>query len=139
VLLERNKDLVRRYLEIWNTGNLIPVEEIVAVDFVFHRVGGDLKGLQDLKQYIFVFRTAFPDLHFTVEDMIAERDKVVTHWTMTGTHKGELMGIAATDKHIKVMGTSITRITGSKVVENSTFWDRLDLMQQLGAIPSLER
>ena len=135
MLLKYNKDLVRQYLEIWNTGNLTSVDEIVAVDFVFHRVGGDLKGHEALRQYITVFRTAFPDLHFTVEDVIAEGDKVVTHWTMTGTHKGELMGIAATDKNIKVTGTSITCISGKKVVENSTFWDRLDLMQQLGVAP----
>jgi len=129
---DSNKDLVHRYLEIWNTGNLTSVDKIVSEDFVFHRAGGDLNGQQALKQYIFVFRTAFPDLHLTVKDIITERDKVVTHWMMTGTHKGELMGITATDKNIKVTGTSITRVAGSKVIENSTFWDRLDLMQQLG-------
>jgi steroid delta-isomerase-like uncharacterized protein len=133
--IEKNRDLVRQYLEIWNTGNLTNIEEIVSIDFIFHRVGGDLKGHEALRQYIMVFRTAFPDLHFTVEEVIAERDKAVTHWMMTGTHKGELMGIAATDKQIKVTGTSITRIAGNKVIENSTFWDRLDLMQQLGVIP----
>ena len=134
--LEENKVLVRRYLEeIWNNGNLTVVDEIIAEDFIFHRPVGDLKGPGALKQYVGAFHKAFPDIHFTLDNQIAEQDEIVTVWTMTGTHKDEIMGITATNKSIRLSGVSITRCAGGKVTENTTYWDRLALMQQLGVIP----
>lgn len=89
-------------------------------------------GLEALKQYILVFHDAFPDIRFSVEEMIAESDFVVTLWMMTGTHKGELMGIPATSKKVKLSGVSLTRVSRGKIVENTTFWDSHTLMRQLG-------
>jgi len=133
---QENKAIFSRYLEeIWNKGNLAVVDEILTPDFVQHAPGRDVKGLEAFKQYVMAFRTAFPDFHFTIEDQFAEGEKVVTHWTATGTHEGELMGIAATGKHITLPGTTITRFAGAKLAENLLYWDRLGLLQQLGVAP----
>jgi steroid delta-isomerase-like uncharacterized protein len=134
--LEKNKALFRRYTEeIWNSGNLTAMDEILVKDFIFRRVVGDLKGHEALKTYITAVRAAFPDLHFTIEDQVAERDKIISVWTMTGTHKGEFMGIAPTDKKIRLQGTSMACVDEGKMMFCQTYWDRLFLMQQLGVIP----
>ena len=134
--IEENKAIVRRYIEeIWNIGNMAVVDEVVAIDFIHHELEKDRKGPEQFIQYVSSSRTTFPDLHFTIEDQIAERDVVVSHWTMTGTHKGEFMGIAPTNKNVRIPGASITRVAGGKVAENWVYWDRLNLMQQLGAVP----
>jgi predicted ester cyclase len=82
-----------------------------------------------------MIHTAFPDLHFTLEDMIAEGDKVAYRFTARGTHMGDFLGIAATGKQIVVAGTVITRIDAGKFQEDWETIDMLGLMQQLGAIP----
>ena len=82
-----------------------------------------------------MYRTAFPDLHFTVEDQIAEGDMVANRVTARGTHQGEFMGIAPTGKQVTVTGITIDRIAGDKLEESWASWDFLGLMQQLGAIP----
>jgi len=133
---QENKDIFRRYLEeIWNSGNLTVVDEILTPDFVQHAPGRDVKGLEAFKQYAMAFRTVFPDIHFTIEDQFAEGEKVVTHWTATGTHKGDFMGIAATGRQITLSGVTITRFAGVKMAENWLYWDRLGLLQQLGIAP----
>jgi predicted ester cyclase len=84
-----------------------------------------------------VFYTAFPDMHYTVEDLIAEGDKVVCRWTVRATHQGEFMGVPATGKVVTWTGISITRFAGGKDVEDWESFDMLGLMQQLGAIPQM--
>jgi steroid delta-isomerase-like uncharacterized protein len=82
-------------------------------------------------------RAAFPDTRMTIEDEIAEGDKVVIRWTIRGTHKGEYMGIAPTGKEVTVTGISVYRIERGKIVEDWSNNDMLGMLQQLGAIPSL--
>ena len=82
-----------------------------------------------------MYRSAFPDLRFTIEDMIAEGDKVATCWRAAGTHQGELMGIAPTGKRVEVIGMIVSRFAGGKIVEDLEVMDTLGLLQQLGAIP----
>jgi predicted ester cyclase len=85
---EQNKTIFRRYVEeIWNNGKLKAAGEIMAEQFAFHGPGRDLAGLEAFRQYVAAGRNAFPDLHFTIEDQIAEGDQVVTRWTLHGTHK----------------------------------------------------
>ena len=110
--VEENKALVRRiFEEVWNQGKLDVVNEVCPPNVVAHLVGNpDIRGIEGYKQFVTTFRTAFPDLHYTIEAQIAEGDKVVTRWISTGTHKGELMGIPPTDKQATVMGISIDRI-----------------------------
>ena len=137
---EENKALVRRWIEEDNRRNLAGVEELLARDYVWHGTGGfpdmDLAGLKQLET---AFWTAFPDMHATVENLIAEGDKVAYRFTIRGTHQGEFMGVPATGKVVTVTGIYISRIAGGKVVEDWESFDALGLMQQLGAIPPMAR
>ena len=134
--LEENKALACRYIEeIRNRGNLAAVDEIIATDLIHHSLEGD-KDPDAFRRYVVALRSAFPDMHFKVEDLVAEGDKVVVRCTVTGTHKGEFIGIPATDKSFRIPGTSIIRIAGGKVVEIWPFWDRLNLLKQVGVVLS---
>jgi steroid delta-isomerase-like uncharacterized protein len=137
-----NKAIAQRFIEeVWHKGNLAVIDELCATNFVDHGPASTdtLRGLDGLKQSVTMYRNAFPDLHFTVEDVIAVGDKVVTRWTAHGTHKGELMGITPTDKQVTVTGISIDRIAGGKIEETWEAWDRMDLMQQLGVAPQMAK
>lgn len=135
--VEENRAIVRRYLEeIWNQGDLETADEILAPTFVFRGVARTIEGLEAFKQYVAAVRTTFPDIQFITEDSIAEGDKVVSHWTMSGTQEGEFMGIAATGEHFTVPGVSILYLSEEKLAEAQPFWDRLSLMEQLGVSPT---
>ena len=122
--------------EIWNQGNLASVDELMDTDYVHHdpSVPQPVKGVEAFKQFVTMYRSAFPDLHFTVEDEIAEGDKVVTRWSSRGTHQGDLQGIAATGKQTNSSGIIISRVSGGKFVESWSYWDNLGLLRQLGAV-----
>ena len=90
------------------------------------------------KQFVAMYRVAFPDVHITIEDILAEGDRVMTRWSATGTHKGELLGIAPTEKKVTVTGMSENRISGGKVVEQWNEFDDLGMLQQIGAMPTSE-
>ncbi len=136
---EDNKALeLRIFEEVWNKGNLAVVDELSDENVVNHNPPGPLlQGSEAFKQFVLMYRSAFPDTHITIEDQIAEGEKVVTRWTARGTHKGELMGIPPTGKQVTVTGISISHIVGSKVVESWTNFDVLGMMQQLGVVPSM--
>jgi steroid delta-isomerase-like uncharacterized protein len=135
---EQNKKLMRRIFdEVWNQGNLETIDEIFSPDFVTHFLPpGTPPGRDGLRQYISMFRAAFPDVHVGVEDQIAEGDKVVTRTTIRGTHKETFMDIPATGKKIQVSAVIITRFESGQNVESWVEQDRLGLMQQLGVVPS---
>jgi steroid delta-isomerase-like uncharacterized protein len=88
-------------------------------------------------QLMLALRSAFPDLHFEIQELVTSEDKVVVRWTATGTHQGQLLGIAPTGKSITVMGTSFYRLAGNQLVDECTVWDTMGMMQQLGVIPTL--
>ena len=136
---EENKAIARREIEeIWNQEQLDVIDEIFAADFVFHVLGSpDIQGTEGYKQFVTMYRTAFPDLQFTIKDQIAEEDKVVIRWSTTGTHKGELMGIQPTGLPAPTPGITIGRYTGGKCVEAWAIWDALGMLQQLGVIPPM--
>jgi steroid delta-isomerase-like uncharacterized protein len=130
---------MRRYFEeAWNQGNLAVLDELVAPDYVNHDpfVPGLPPGPEGLKPIFAGLRAAFADLHYTIDDQLADGDKVATRWTMRGTHTGELMGIPATGKAVTVSGIQIERIVDGKIVEHWRKSDDLGLMQQLGVIPA---
>jgi len=137
--LEENKAIARRlFEEVWSQGKLDVADEIFATDYFGHIAGSpEVRRLEGFKQFVSMYRTAFPDLQFTIEDQIAEGDKVVTRWTSTGTHKGELMGIPPTGVQSTSTGIAIDRIAGGKIVEVWSNWDTLGLLQQLGAVPPI--
>lgn len=135
---EENKAITCRFLEeIFAGGNLELVDELFAPSFVLHdpSVPQEVRGIEALKQYVTMYRTAYPDTHFTIEDQIAEGDRVVTRWTGQGTHQGELMGIPPTGKRVTVTGIELDRISGGKIEESWVSYDALGMMQQLGIVP----
>ena len=130
---EDNKALVRRmFEEVWNQGNIARIAEFYSPAHVEHTSSGPVHGQEGYKQYVMIYRTAFPDAHYTVEDQLAEGDKVVTRWSARGTHQGPLMGIPPTGKQGTVTGIGIARFEGGKIVEVWSEFDALGMFQQLG-------
>lgn len=135
---EQNKKLLRIAVEeIWNKGNFQLLNDFVTDDFVvyFSRPGEELRGPDNVRQFYTNLREAFPDIKFKILTQVAEGDKVVTHWSATGTHKGVFRGIPATGNRVNFSAMDIDRITDGKAVECWTNVDELSLMQQLGVIP----
>ncbi len=135
---QENKALVRRFVdEVQSGGNIDAIDELCSPEFVNHSAPpGVPSNTEGVKQVTAMFRQAFPDSYFTVEDMIAEGDKVATRKTFHGTHQGEFMGIPPTGKQVTFTGIHIFRIAGGKVAEHWLEVDTLGLLQQLGAIPA---
>ncbi len=133
-----NKALIRRfYEEVFNKKNLAAIDDFFAPGHVDHTLPPGLPvGPEGTKQAIAMTLTAFPDLHLTIEDMIAEGDKVVTWFTTHGTQRGALGDIPPTGKQVTVSTIEITRIAGGKIVEDSGLDDRLGMLQQLARKPT---
>ena len=136
---EDNKAVVRRfYEEVVNQKKRAVLDEVFDLNFVDHFAPpGTPGGLEGARQTLGMFLSAFPDLHFTVEDLIAEEDEVVARVTMSGTQQGAFMGIPPTGKHVTITGIDINRFVGGKSVEHWVEMDTLGMMQQLGVIPPL--
>ena len=136
--IEENKAIKSRwYEEVFNKRNLTMVDEFIHPDWVGHSPDGQESNLEDLKQEAAMMLAAFPDLHITLEDIIAEDDKVVTRCTNRGTHTGgDYRGIAPTGKQFNMSSNVISRIKGGKIVECWGIDDQLGMMQQLGVIPT---
>lgn len=135
--IEENKALTRRfYEEVFNQRNLALVNELCSPNHVFHTPTATLRGPEEFKQFLSQYITAFPDAHFTVEDLIAEGDKVVSRYTFRGTHKGDMMGIAPTGKQVNITGIVVERIVNGKSEEAWLNFDALGMMQQLGKVPA---
>jgi steroid delta-isomerase-like uncharacterized protein len=134
---EDNKAHVRRGFEAVNQKNLAVFDELLTPDAVFHFASTTMQGLEAYKQFLSVLFTAFPDLQFTIEDMIAEGDTVVVRYTTRGTHQGAFRGIAPTGKLVSGTGMFIDRIVNGKAVEQWFNSDDLGRLQQLGVIPPM--
>ena len=130
--LEKNKAIIRRYTEACNKQSLTLLEELVAPDYVHSAL--QLRGWEEYKQLETMLWKAFPDLHETNEDFIAEGDKVCYRIKLMGTHKGEYCGLAPTGKKFTITGVSIKRIVKGKIVESWAVYDFLDFYKQLGVI-----
>jgi steroid delta-isomerase-like uncharacterized protein len=136
--IAENKTIARRfYEEAFNQQDFAVCDEHFAADFVldFPAGPGTLHGLPGIKHAVTTFLSAFPDTSMTIEDMIAEGDKVVVHWTYRGTHHGELMGIPPTGQPIAFNGTDILRFADGKLVEIRVRGGMLVLLRQLGMGP----
>ena len=139
---EGNKFVIRRsFEELWNKGNLSLADELFTPNYEHHDASSpDFgRGPESEKKRAALYRTAFPDLQLTIEDIIAEGQTVVARCSCRGTHKGDLSGIAPTGKQVTISGVSIARFTNGKMVEGWVNWDALGLMQQLGVVPELAR
>lgn len=136
---QENKALVQQFLEkVWNEGDTSAIDETLAADYVNHdpSAAGYPPGPEVYRQGVKRFRSAFPDLHTTIEDMVAEGDKVVVRGTDRATQQGEFMGVAPSGKPIQVRWINIYRIEDGKIAEQWMSSDGLGMLQQLGMIES---
>jgi steroid delta-isomerase-like uncharacterized protein len=131
---EENKDLARRSWE--SVENSDSLDEFYPPNVVWHNPEGDIQGIEQAKQFVTMFKTAFPDMGATVEDVVAEGDKVVTRVTLRGTHQGEVEEFGPpTGRQVEAHGITIHRIEGDKIVEEWNSYDNMSIMQQLGLVP----
>jgi steroid delta-isomerase-like uncharacterized protein len=133
-----NRAIVQRFIEeVINQQKLAVADEIVVQDFVeLDPLPGQVQGREGLKDVLAGFFSAFPDMHWVLEEQIGEGDKVVTRFAWTGTQQGMFMGIPATGKKVTVKGVVIDRVAGDKMVDSRMLMDSLGMLQQLGVIPS---
>jgi steroid delta-isomerase-like uncharacterized protein len=137
--LEENKALVRRVIEAFNKGDVSVLDELVAKDWIYHTSRGQevLHGIEAYKQVVTLVRKSFPDFNISIEDMVAEGDKVTYRFTMSGTFKGEYRGFPPNNKKFLVWAIIIERIVDGKIVETWERHDPLSMMHQLGLIPPM--
>jgi steroid delta-isomerase-like uncharacterized protein len=134
---EENKSLMRRaYEEVYNQRNLAVLDELCVADFVYHSASMTIEGLEAYKHFASLIFAAFPDGRFSIEDMIAEGDRVVVRHTFRGTHQGDFRGIAPTGKQVTTTAIVISRIANGKAIEAWYNGDDLGRMQQLGVVPA---
>jgi steroid delta-isomerase-like uncharacterized protein len=130
-----NKEVISRFIEAWNRRDLDRVFGFWDPEVVHHARFTEHR-LEDIKIIYATFMNAFPDLHFDIEDMIAEGDKVVTRLTANATHQGQFIGMAPTGKHVRCTLIDIARIADDKIVEHWGLTDELHLMEQIDLIPT---
>jgi steroid delta-isomerase-like uncharacterized protein len=135
--LEENKAIVRRLYEAFNKQDLAQLDKLIASGYVDHP--RQFRGLKSYKQHLTMFYKSFPDSNETLEDIIAEGDKVCTRLKGTATHKGEYRGLAPTGKKITWEAVSIWRIVDGKITEMWAFSDELSFYKQLGVIEYTEK
>lgn len=129
-----NKALIQRlFEEVYNQGDLRVADEIVAATYLSHNpFPGEAPGREGFKAFVAYLRRAFADLHIAIADQVAEGDKVVTRYTISGTHEGEFAGIPPTGKLVGVSAIAIHCVADGRIQEGWLNWDALGLMQQLG-------
>ena len=140
--LEANRRIGRRVLlELWSAGRLEVADELYSPDYVDRVSRGpeaaEVRGPGGIKQAVTMFRTAFPDLQYTIEEEMAERDLVITRFSARGTHHGPFLAAAPTGRSIAYTGVDINRIVDGQIVESWVNYDALGLLQQVGLVPPI--
>src|SRR5205085_1970509 len=130
---DQYKGIVSRFLdEVFSKGNLTVINELLTSDHVFHDPSNswasDSIGGVNYEQFIAMYRAGLPDLHLSIQFMIAARDKVLTIWAMHGTYEGEIMGGTPTGKQVTIVGIELDRISESKIAETWIYWDSMGVM-----------
>ncbi len=141
---EENRAVIMRLFEVWSTGELRPLAEIIAPDYVGHFMSSTVQpasGPEWYRQYVTIYRAQYPDLHITIEDQLTDGDKGGVRWTLSGTHRGETrtslgITIPPTGRRINITGVILFRLANGKIAEEWWEYDRLGLLMQLGAIPA---
>lgn len=143
--IEENKAVVRRVVEqVWTRGDLAAVDQLYAEDYVSHQHGHvrgprDVCGREDVKRFVQEFRSAFPDFRDSIEEQLADGDKVITRFVSMGTQRGPFGDLPPTNKPVRWEGIEIDRIVEGRIAESWVSWDMMGLMQQLGAEPTVAR
>jgi steroid delta-isomerase-like uncharacterized protein len=134
---ESNKEILRKFIEeVINQNRIDRANDLVVEDFVeLDPLPGQRQGREGLKEVLGMMRAAFPDMHWAVEEMIAEGDTVVTRFAWTGTHRGEFLGVPATGRSVAVKGVVIDQLDGGKMTRSRILMDSLGMMQQLAVVP----
>src|SRR5258708_13770601 len=135
-----NKALVRRlYEEVWNNRKLELISEIISPSHALQapNVAGSAVGPEAYKRQVLRFLEGYPDLHWTIEDTIAEEDKVVACWTISGIQKGEYLAIPPTNKKVSFNAITLNHVANGKIMDSYSNWDALGMIQQLGVVPAL--
>lgn len=127
--------VLRWWDELWNRGNLSLADQLHTTDFRDHDPASPWvePGPGGMKKKVVAYRSAFPDLHFTMDEVLSAGDHVVTHWRCKGTHLGEVLGLAPTGKTIEIEGISIFRLRDGRIAEQTIVWDALGMLNQLQA------
>jgi steroid delta-isomerase-like uncharacterized protein len=140
---EANKALVRRWFEeVWNQGREDTIDELLAANGVGHGLSDndvDVHGPAEFKPFVRSLRGAIPDMRMTVEDAVAEGDRVSVRLTVEGTHGGAGLGVPATGRRVRIEAIVLVRIVGGQIVEGWNSWDQLGLLRQVGALPAAAR
>jgi len=133
---EENKAVVSRFVdEFWNKGNTAVADELMTADATIFLPGSGQVSKESFKAFVTTIRFAFPDWHSTLEELIAEDDRVCERWTGRGTHQGAFQGIAPTGRQVTVPGFVFYRVISGKIAEFRGLFDGLSMLHQLGAIP----
>ena len=127
--------IIQRVIEeVWNQKNPGLLEGFYTDEFVMHTPIGDFVGPSGYRQVYDTYVNAFSDCQFTIDDLFSAGDRTVIRYTFSGTHDGELMGVAPTGRRVSVSGISISRVVDGKIVEEWPVWDQMGVMQQIGAV-----
>lgn len=127
--------LMHRFIDrVINEGDYSVLTDLLHPDYVYRAPGQELHGVEAIRAVLEVYRSALPDLHVGVDDLVAAGDRVAIAFTLTGTHAGTLMGVEATGKRVKVNGTLFSRLEGGRIVEEWEVIDQLSLLAQLGVV-----
>jgi steroid delta-isomerase-like uncharacterized protein len=136
-VIQRHEWLIQQYFEeVWNNGNIDLLDALIAPGYVNHSssVPGTPPGPEGLKPIVTAMRTAFPDLHYVIEDLVITADCIVARVTMSGTHTGDFFGIAPTNRKVSVSQINIEYLAAGKISQHWRLTDELSLMKQLGLI-----
>ncbi len=134
---ERNKAVIRRFVEeVQNKKDWAVYDELNDPEFFNHSAPAGMTDREGSKQFLGGFLNGFPDCHFTIDDMIAEGDQVVTKKTFSGTHEADFAGIPPTGKRVTLQFVDIMRVRDGRIVEHWLSMDQLSFMQQLGVVPT---
>lgn len=135
--IQENKNIARRFIQIWGKGNLDVIDELgdPSISVQYPVIPQVIRGTQMFRQVMQGWRAAFPDADLVIEEEVAEGDKVALRWSFSGTHQGNLLGIPATGKKVKWTGITIYRIINGKVVEEKGEEDFLGFLRQIGLVP----
>ena len=138
--IEENKALVVHFVEeFWNQGNIAAADELMTPDATIFLPGRGQVSKESFKAFATTLRAAFPDWHSTMEELIAEDDRVGEQWTGRGTHQGEFQGIMPTGRKVAVPGFVFYRVASGKIAEFRGLFDGLSMLHQLGAMPASQQ
>lgn len=130
------EETMRRFVnEVINKADFSVLKAVAQPDYVFRSPGQELHGLESLKDLLTMYRTAFPDLHVEIDDLVVADDKAAMSFALTGRHEGDLMGIAATGRQVRVDGMTLSRFEGGRIAGEWEILDQLTLLRQLGVVP----